>query len=131
MACGCSSAIALATVLVIPAEIPTFRIMAGKCAWSCGLVFCSCTGFDTPFQELLAEKLPSTECPYCHHPLSNHGELKSPFTTSQNVGLESVQESMNHKKKGKILFRLLYGVTKRYHDKQTMSFISSVIAQKQ
>lgn len=52
-------AITLGTVLFSPAEIPSFRIMTGKCAWSYGLVFCTCTGFDAPFEELLAEKLPS------------------------------------------------------------------------
>ncbi|KAL4921851.1 hypothetical protein BDW62DRAFT_197555 [Aspergillus aurantiobrunneus] len=100
MARGYSNAITLATVLVSPAEIPTFRIMAGKCAWSCGLVICTCTGFDAPFQELLAEKLPSTECPHCLHPLSDHGEVESPLATSHDAGSENVQETTNHKKIG-------------------------------
>lgn len=100
MARGYSSPITLATVLVSPAETPTFRIMAGKCAWSCGLVVCTCTGFDAPFQELLAEKLPSIQCPHCLHPLSDHGEVKSPLATSPDAGPESVQETTNHKEKG-------------------------------
>ncbi|KAL4784280.1 hypothetical protein BJX76DRAFT_347964 [Aspergillus varians] len=100
MARGYSSAITLATVLVGPADIPTFRIMAGKCAWSCGLVICTCIGLDAPFQELLAENLPSTECPHCLHPLSDHGEVKSPLSTSHDARPERLQETTNHQEKG-------------------------------
>ncbi|KAL4814713.1 hypothetical protein BDW67DRAFT_165469 [Aspergillus spinulosporus] len=97
---GYSNAITLATVLFSPAEFPSLRIMAGKCAWSCGLVSCNCTGFDTPFQELVAEDLPSHECPHCHHRLSDHGEVNTTSATSHRAAPESVQETTYHKERG-------------------------------
>ncbi|KAE8399221.1 hypothetical protein BDV37DRAFT_261238 [Aspergillus pseudonomiae] len=90
-------AITVATILISPAEMPTISV--GKCAWSCGLTICTCTGFKAQVQEPLTRNLPSIKCPRCHHTVSDHGRTTS-LATSHDVGPASVEKTANHEEKG-------------------------------